>query len=418
MADPRLSAALLSCGVRWLLPRVKPRVDHVPGSLRGPHAVLRDDLLHPLCSGNKLRKLDAVFPRLIERGVTDVVTCGGAQSAHTAAVAVTAAELGLRAHLVLRGESPPSPTGYTLVSQLYASTISYVTRDLYGSSADRHDALAVGLARATAHSPGLSPPSVIGEGGRDPAALLGLVRLVSELAEGVAGSVAFPLAARRVVLVCAAGTGTTAVGLALGIALGRLPWRVVGVPVAATPDALDAAGAELLRRLPEASSALAGAVKDAALMPTESSPFLSHLPLTWTGRLRPRRFGVALPDDVSLCSAIARASGILVDPMYTLAAWEVAGELRNASAATSATDVESLLAANGGEFVIVIHTGGTLGLFSLAQRSPHLFDSSHLTAPELQNSHRRGRNRNAAKAAVQDSESSEPGPLPTRGHCQ
>jgi len=390
MADPRLSAALLSCGVRWLLPRVKPRVDLVPGSLRGPHAVLRDDLLHPLCSGNKLRKLDAVFPCLIERGVTDVVTCGGAQSAHTAAVAVTAAELGLRAHLVLRGESPPNSTGYALVSQLYASTISYVTRDLYGSSADRRDALAVGVARATAHSPGLSPPSVIGEGGRDPAALLGLVRLVSELAdpEGVAGSVAFPLSARRVVLVCAAGTGTTAVGLALGIALGRLPWRVVGVPVAATSVALDAAGAELLRRLPEASPALANAVNDAALMPTESSPILSRLPLTWTGRLRPRRFGVALPDDVSLCSAIARASGILVDPIYTLAAWEVAGELCNASATTSAHDVDSLLAAKSGEFVIVVHTGGTLGLFSLAQRSPHLFYSSHLMMPQLHNSHR------------------------------
>jgi D-cysteine desulfhydrase len=48
--------------------------------------VVRDDLLHPLVGGNKLRKLDAIIPALAAAHVTDVVTCGGAQSAHTVAV--------------------------------------------------------------------------------------------------------------------------------------------------------------------------------------------------------------------------------------------------------------------------------------------------------------------------------------------
>jgi 1-aminocyclopropane-1-carboxylate deaminase/D-cysteine desulfhydrase-like pyridoxal-dependent ACC family enzyme len=48
--------------------------------------LVRDDLLHPLVGGNKLRKLDAVVPELTAAGVTDVLTCGGAQSAHTVAV--------------------------------------------------------------------------------------------------------------------------------------------------------------------------------------------------------------------------------------------------------------------------------------------------------------------------------------------
>jgi D-cysteine desulfhydrase len=35
--------------------------------------VLRDDLLHPLLGGNKLRKLDALLPLLEDCGATDVV---------------------------------------------------------------------------------------------------------------------------------------------------------------------------------------------------------------------------------------------------------------------------------------------------------------------------------------------------------
>ncbi|CAH9117386.1 unnamed protein product [Cuscuta europaea] len=48
--------------------------------------VVRDDLLHPMVNGNKARKLDALLPLLVDNSVTDVVTCGGCQSAHAAAV--------------------------------------------------------------------------------------------------------------------------------------------------------------------------------------------------------------------------------------------------------------------------------------------------------------------------------------------
>jgi 1-aminocyclopropane-1-carboxylate deaminase/D-cysteine desulfhydrase-like pyridoxal-dependent ACC family enzyme len=36
--------------------------------------VVRDDLLHPLVNGNKARKLDALFPLLVDYSVTDVVS--------------------------------------------------------------------------------------------------------------------------------------------------------------------------------------------------------------------------------------------------------------------------------------------------------------------------------------------------------
>jgi len=35
--------------------------------------IIHDDLLHPVLGGNKLRKLDALLPALVQDGVTDVV---------------------------------------------------------------------------------------------------------------------------------------------------------------------------------------------------------------------------------------------------------------------------------------------------------------------------------------------------------
>lgn len=42
---------------------------------------------------------------------TDIVTCGGLQSAHTLAVAAASAQHGKRTHLLVRGERPAVPTG-------------------------------------------------------------------------------------------------------------------------------------------------------------------------------------------------------------------------------------------------------------------------------------------------------------------
>ncbi|MFS7994816.1 putative D-cysteine desulfhydrase [Helianthus anomalus] len=89
--------------------------------------IVRDDLLHPFVNGNKARKLDALLPLVEDHSGTDVVTCGGCQSAHAAAV-----ERGLRAHLLLRGEQPQILTGYNLISVLYGN-VTYVPRSIYAN---------------------------------------------------------------------------------------------------------------------------------------------------------------------------------------------------------------------------------------------------------------------------------------------
>ncbi|KAM7252215.1 hypothetical protein ACFE04_024098 [Oxalis oulophora] len=65
--------------------------------------IVRDDLLHPLINGNKARKLDGLLPLLEQQSVTHVVTCGGCQSAHAAAV-----ERNTVAFSLTRGAAPNS----------------------------------------------------------------------------------------------------------------------------------------------------------------------------------------------------------------------------------------------------------------------------------------------------------------------
>jgi D-cysteine desulfhydrase len=82
----------------------------------------------------------------------------------------------------------------------------------------------------------------------------------------------------------------------------------------------------------------------------------------WVERFSPRRFGKVLNGEIALCRQIAQQTGILLDPMYTLAGWEQAVDLCVGDSRTK---------------VVMIHTGGTLGFCGLAQRY-----SSHFTSDE------------------------------------
>ncbi|XP_042048639.1 D-cysteine desulfhydrase 2, mitochondrial-like isoform X2 [Salvia splendens] len=275
--------------------------------------VVRDDLLHPLVNGNKSRKLDALLPVLEDNAVTEVVTCGGCQSAHAAAVAVSCAERGLKAHILLRGEEPETLTGYNLVSKLYGDVV-YVPRSVYAKREEmlaKHAELIVGAGgsimwpndvmeasfkpyKSRVHNFPRADPincpdkpkkvAIINEGAGDAIALLGVMRLIKYLSQKhLFGK------EQTMKIVVDAGTGTTAVGLALGaLSLG---------------------------------------------------------------------FGNILKGEVEECRRIAQETGVLVDPIYTLAAWDLATQLSQVQDAK----------------IIMLHTGGTLGMFGLAQRYKSCF---------------------------------------------
>ncbi|KAJ1422694.1 Tryptophan synthase beta subunit-like PLP-dependent enzyme, partial [Sesbania bispinosa] len=201
--------------------------------------IVRDDLLHPLINGNKARKLDGLLPLIEDYSVTDVVTCGGCQSAHTAAVAVLCAERGIVSHLLLRGEQPEILTGYNLMSTIYGN-VTYVPRTIYANREDMLKSYAKSVAGnngsvlwfsdiiQASSTTELSTPNfvqmdtsrgegnhlqkilIVNEGAGDSVALLGIIRLVQYLSQNhLLGK------QRAMKFVVDAGTGTTAVGIGL-----------------------------------------------------------------------------------------------------------------------------------------------------------------------------------------------------------
>ena len=320
----RLDEALLSWP-HWLLPDADARVEALPG---GGH-IVRDDLLHPWAGGNKLRKLDGLLPARLAAGCTDLITCGGVQSAHTAALAALCASHRVRAHILTRGEPLAVPCGLALLTSMFAWRVTHLSRDAY------HDrALAL-----TAYRDALPPnerahATIIPEGAREPDALWGLLRLVRALADALPSPATTPY-----VLVVDTGTGTTAAGLALAIALAELPWTVHAVML--LPHLLDDLKADAQALLTEWRA-----------LGRPAPHTLDALPLRWLPRHLRRRFGQVKPTDLQQVRDLASATGILTDPIYTLAAWQHIERMSNAERALA----------------VWIHTGGALNLDGVMQR--------------------------------------------------
>ena len=74
--------------------------------------IKREDLLHPIISGNKWRKLKYNLIAAKEAGESTLMTFGGAYSNHIHAVAGAASEYGFESIGVIRGEEhlPLNPT--------------------------------------------------------------------------------------------------------------------------------------------------------------------------------------------------------------------------------------------------------------------------------------------------------------------
>ncbi|XP_073132720.1 D-cysteine desulfhydrase 2, mitochondrial isoform X2 [Henckelia pumila] len=339
--------------------------------------VVRDDLLHPLVNGNKARKLDAILPVLEDNAATDVVTCGGCQSAHTAAVAVSCAERGLKSHLLLRGEEPEILTGYNLVSKLYGNAV-YVPRSLYAKREEmltRHAELVRGCDGSTfwlkdfledfspyhlarnyksseedtiEYHEKTRKVVIINEGAGDAIALLGLIRLIRYLSQDhLFGK------KQALKIVVDAGTGTTAIGLGLGVVCLGLPWEIIAIMLA---DDIDGYRQTERNLIPEFFACF-------TFSPVDYSPPPSGGIINWVERSLPRKFGKILEGEVQECQRIAQQTGILVDPIYTLSAWDLATQLSK----NGEDDAK----------VVMLHTGGTLGMFGVAQRC-----KSHFKMPD------------------------------------
>ncbi len=188
--------------------------------------VKHDDQSHALYGGNKIRKLEYIFQRAVDRGAKRVATFGAVGSNHALATAIIAKQFGLGCTCFLAHQKRTSGIARTLNMHIELGT--EIVR--YGGSVNRLEVFRRYLQNRRVW--------VIPLGGSCWLGAVGFVNAGLELGAQVdAAEVQVP---QRVYI--ANGTMGSSAGLALGLALAGLPTEVHAVRVAdnrfINPDAL------------------------------------------------------------------------------------------------------------------------------------------------------------------------------------
>lgn len=160
--------------------------------------IKRDDLIHPMVSGNKWRKLKYILQDAQTRGFKTLLTFGGAWSNHLYATAAAGNALGLETIGIVRGEEyQEKMTGTLQFCAAQGMALYFISRTDYRlkSEPDFLEFLNIQF----------DNPYLIPEGGSTALALPGVSELVTE--------VEVQLGCKPYYYALAAGTGGTAAGI-------------------------------------------------------------------------------------------------------------------------------------------------------------------------------------------------------------
>jgi D-cysteine desulfhydrase len=257
--------------------------------------VKRDDMTAGAEAGNKIRKLEFLLAEAREQGATTVVTCGGVQSNHARATALTAASLGLRCVLLLRTATPsmaPPLTGNLLLDRLAGADVRFISPDDYRRRAELMMDVKRELGARGEHA------YVIPEGGSNALGSLGYAEAMREVRQqldlGLGGQKPFD----AVVHACGSG------GTAAGVVLGAAEWEV-----ARTVHAI--AVCDDIRYF---ESVIGRIVIEAQKL--EPSLNLSA-DLVLHDRYKGPGYAVASDEQRAFIRDVARKTGLVVDPVYS-----------------------------------------------------------------------------------------------------
>jgi len=133
----------------------------------------RDDLLHPIISGNKWRKLKYSLDHALASGADTLTSMGGAYSNHLHALAYVGKALGLKTTGLIRGEQPEALTPTLYDMQHWGMELKFVSRSDYRL---------LRRYKSCHDLPGIKPRQYwLPEGGAQALALKGVAELVDEI---------------------------------------------------------------------------------------------------------------------------------------------------------------------------------------------------------------------------------------------
>lgn len=287
--------------------------------------VKRDDLTGCTLSGNKVRKLEYIAAHAIDTGHDTLITCGGLQSNHCRATAFAGAQLGLKVHLLLRGNEPESPEGNFLLDHLAGAQIScYSPQDYFRNIKSYFDHWVQHYARSGHKA------LVIPTGGSDGIGVWGYIKACEELKAD--------FKAHRIDqahIVTASGSGGTQAGLTAGCAVHDLPATVWGVNVCDDE-------AYFVRKV--------GADIEDWQEQYPQAPRIDYVPRVLDGHVG-EGYGIASADVFQLIRELSELEGLLLDPVYTGKAF--AGLVHEIAQGRF----------EGCKDIVFVHTGGVFGVF-------------------------------------------------------
>jgi 1-aminocyclopropane-1-carboxylate deaminase len=267
--------------------------------------IKRDDLIHPLISGNKWRKLKYILRLAQSEGKTHLVTFGGAYSNHLLATAAAGAKFGFKTTGIVRGEQVENNTLF--LCRLHGMNLLFKNRENYRDKQALFDKYFADDEHAF----------FINEGGASIEGTKGCSELIDELTETYNH------------IFCASGTGTTAAGIINGISNRHLSAEFHSVPV----------------------------FKNGGFIAEEIDKFLSvpakyqlHTDYHFGG------YGKADNELILFIKGFVAATGILIEPVYT-------GKMLYAL-----YDLAAKNYFKPGSRILAIHSGGIWGLLGMKDK--------------------------------------------------
>ncbi|HXI00532.1 MAG TPA: pyridoxal-phosphate dependent enzyme [Sphingobacteriaceae bacterium] len=267
--------------------------------------IKRDDLIHPFISGNKWRKLKYTLIRAREMRKNHLVTFGGAYSNHLVATACAAARFGFNATGFVRGE--PVDNHSMMLCGIFGMELIFTDRESYRNKNTLFDQYYTNDDDAY----------FIDEGGAGEKAVKGCMELIAELDKPFDH------------IFCAAGTGTTAAGLLKGL-------EQIGSP---------------------AYFHAISSLKNGSFLKEEIGKYnintqnlILHCNYHFGG------YAKSTPELLNFIKMFASSTGILLDQVYT------------GKAAYALYDLIANDHFHPGDKLLLIHSGGLLGLLSQAEK--------------------------------------------------
>lgn len=333
------------------LPTPLYRMNSFSGSDGLNFFIKRDDMSGgPELGGNKIRKLEFLLADALANGYNSVVTIGGEQSNHCRATAAAARMVGLEPHLILRTRRANDNlqefgyTGNILVDRMVGSTIYTCTPGEYGRVGSNE--LVKRLCAYLESQCSSNKPYPIPVGGSNGLGSWGYINGADELMQQWKSVDTESL--DHVVFAC--GSGGTAAGITLGIALafgaadgvdpGKMP-IVHAMGVCDDPeyfyDYVAEIADEMGFKLPSGSMTTRDFIR-------------RHLVVHQAKGLG---YAASTPEELDFVTKFALDTGIVLDPVYSGKA------LYHFLSEVVPNDPDSFRGKN----ILFWHTGGALGLY-------------------------------------------------------